>query len=339
MEAAIFPEEIQFKVTQLTTYKPLGGVYNDIYSLDAGEIIVCGNRISYSRLGAYDLKLAILFVQDNENYWAEVNYLMPIDTRDVFSPDIAINHDRRNDELWLPVYYADVLGRKDRDILVEFESSWLPYQDELADGSKIFYWHGDYELQWGEMQIYNSVIVSNKNGFVIKNITKTEYGYRITCIESTYNEHERGVQYNWSVVKNQRQQYFDLLLYRDGDYIDLYVNDTSQKFGTIVKVGKEFATQFESLIKTNTCDLTNVVWPRRADGSMDYPLPQPTQVTEQPEIVDTTDYEEAAEPDPAEETVGQQVTAGFPWVVVAVIAGIVVIGGVVAFVVSRKKRL
>ncbi|MDR2922993.1 MAG: SH3 domain-containing protein, partial [Treponema sp.] len=27
------------------------------------------------------------------------------------------------------------------------------------------------------------------------------------------------------------------------------------------------------LIKTNTCDLTNVPWPRRADGTMDYPPP------------------------------------------------------------------
>jgi hypothetical protein len=29
----------------------------------------------------------------------------------------------------------------------------------------------------------------------------------------------------------------------------------------------------KKLMETNTCNLTNIVWPRRADGGMDYPLP------------------------------------------------------------------
>jgi hypothetical protein len=74
---------------------------------------------------------------------------------------------------------------------------------------------------------------------------------------------------------------------------------------------------------------------------MDYPPPQPTQAaaTEQPEIVDIADYGEAAEPDPTEETATpQQATTGFPWVIMAIIAGIAVIGGITAFVVLRKKK-
>ncbi|MDR1616083.1 MAG: hypothetical protein LBR98_03640 [Syntrophomonadaceae bacterium] len=344
--AIVFSEEMQFKATRTTPYE-LAGTVGKIRFLDEGEVIVCKNMASYFYMTTQDSKAVVLFVRDGNEYWAEAEYLIPVNTRDVFSSDIAINHNRKDDELWVPAYYADVLGRKDRDILVEFESFWLPYQDESADGSKIFYWHGDYKLDWGEMQIHNSVIISNgKNldtsGFIIKNITKTEYGYRVTCIESVDNKHDCGVRYNWSFVKDQGQEYFDLLLYIDGDYIDLYVNDTSQKFGTIMKVGKEFATQFESLIKTNTCDLTNVVWPRRADGSMDYPPPQPTQAaaTEQPEVVNIADYEEAAGPGPVEETVGrQQATTEFSGVIVlAIIAGIVVIGGITAFVVLRKKR-
>jgi hypothetical protein len=51
------------------------------------------------------------------------------------------------------------------------------------------------------------------------------------------------------------------------------------------------------------------------------------------------DYGEAAGPDPIEETVEQPAAgAGFSWVIVLVIAGIVVIGGgLTAFVVLRKK--
>jgi hypothetical protein len=73
---------------------------------------------------------------------------------------------------------------------------------------------------------------------------------------------------------------------------------------------------------------------------MDYPPPQPTQVTEQPDVVDTplVDYEKAAGSVSVDEPVGQQSGAGFPWVVVAVVAGIAVIGGAVGFVVLRKKK-
>jgi len=34
---------------------------------------------------------------------------------------------------------------------------------------------------------------------------------------------------------------------------------------------KEFIKQYQSLIKTNTCDLSNVIWPKRAEGSSGIP--------------------------------------------------------------------
>jgi type IV secretory pathway component VirB8 len=45
--------------------------------------------------------------------------------------------------------------------------------------------------------------------------------------------------------------------------MDIYVDGNDILLGTFVKVKREFIKQYQSLIKTNTCDLTNVQWPRR----------------------------------------------------------------------------
>jgi hypothetical protein len=135
-----------------------------------------------------------------------------------------------------------------------------------------------------------------------------------------------------------------LLLYVDGEYMDIYMGDTDHKFGTVVRVKEEFIVQYESLMETNTCDLANVIWPRRADGSMDYPPPDGVQladITEQPETVaaDTAaiEYEDTAAVTPERETVAQQPGTALPLIVVLAAAVVLVAAGVAVFLLRRKK--
>jgi hypothetical protein len=125
--------------------------------------------------------------------------------------------------------------------------------------------------------------------------------------------------------------------------MDVYLDSLDAKFATFAKVDPVFLTEMRSLVRTNTCDLTNIVWPRRADGSMDYPPPQLTQaaIPEQPVTVtiDTppAEYEEAAAVTPVAETVVQQPGTALPLVIVLAAAGIAVVAGVVIFLIRRKK--
>jgi hypothetical protein len=59
-----------------------------------------------------------------------------------------------------------------------------------------------------------------------------------------------------------------LLLYLDGDFLDIYVDNNDILLGTFVKVKKEFIKQYQSLIKTNICDLTNVSLPHRSSKQL-----------------------------------------------------------------------
>jgi hypothetical protein len=148
-----------------------------------------------------------------------------------------------------------------------------------------------------------------------------------------------GANFDWSLYPGGE---INLLLYVDGEYINMYINDISQKFGTLVRVKEEFIKQYEDLMETNICDLIDVIWPRRADGSMDYPPPKLTQaVPEQPEtaVTDTTlaEYEDAAAVTPGSETVAQQPGTALPLVIVLAVAGTAIAAGVVVFLIRRKR--
>jgi hypothetical protein len=185
----------------------------------------------------------------------------------------------------------------------------------------------------------------------------------VVCTQKiSESRNQFGIQVAWEYVKDK--EYFDLLLYIDGDYLDMYIDNTSRKFGTLVRVKDEFIKQFLSLmtlpaaeqrgsvvlqgmdimrvhtpskqivagskspqrggvwtrlrIKTNTCDLTSVIWPRRADGSMDYPPPQLTQVVPgQPEVVTTppAEYDDVVTVTPEWETVTQEPGMALPLII------------------------
>lgn len=58
----------------------------------------------------------------------------------------------------------------------------------------------------------------------------------------------------------------------DGGYLDVYLNN--KKLATYVSASNEMFDEYKNLMNKNTCDLSRIPhWPKRADGSMDYPKP------------------------------------------------------------------
>jgi hypothetical protein len=333
----ISSEEALFQVMEKAKYVPFR-IEEPVYSLEKGDIIICRNKIYYSQLktvtGDLSYLLIIVLKKDGEEYWTEAEKLKPLHTKDVFSPNIAINHSRKNNELWVPSYYADVLSSQNRDTLIGFESYWLPYEiiDDFTD-KVLANWYMDYRLNHNaEVMFYNAAIRLTLDSYclMVKDIKKTDYGYKVICIRSRsdiYKSDNSGSNFNWSYIKDD--EYFSLLINEDGDCLDLYVDNFSQKFGTVIKVKQEFAKQFEALIKTNTCDLTNVQWPRRADGSMDYNTPNL-------QTIDEINNDEPYEGINAKNDVERH----FPlWAWFAVIGGaVVVVGGCAAFFIIKRKK-
>jgi hypothetical protein len=226
---------------------------------------------------------------------------------------------------------------------MKFESSlfvdkFFPEYDER----KSWFDFEDYGIDDGRFVFYSSAMNFNRKcNFLIADINKISGGYVVKCIS-----HYRGGvlpvddNFAWDLIDDKKE--ITLLLLPDGDYMEIYVENKSSHFGTIVRVKEEFIKQYESLVETNTCDLTNVIWPRRADGSTDYPLPQLTQaVPKQPETVaidkPPDEYEDTAEVVPAGETAVQQPGIGLPLIMVFAAAGIAIAAGVAVFLIRRKR--
>jgi len=142
--------------------------------------------------------------------------------------------------------------------------------------------------------------------------------------------------FNWDLCTGET---VTMILHVDGEYMDIYINgtDLQHKFGTIVRVKEEFIRQYQYLIKNGNCDLTNVQWPRRADGSMDYSLPTPSVPEEpkQPEV-DELSVDTATEPQLSAQNSSK--TSNIPlWAWLSIAGGTVAVAGVAVFAVRRKK--
>jgi hypothetical protein len=293
-----YTEEFDDYITiESIPYYESGKVYaKQMGMLEKGEKIKLEGTIMIGQIDVYgESSPCFFFIKDNERYLTYFDdKIIPIKSKAYFSEDILADSGNWHKNLFLPSYYWDVVRTNDRGKMLDYEPGILP---NYFDGKDEVYWFEHYTAEDGESKFYNSAVQFQRDFFlIVKNIVETPSGYSIDFVNSKTNrrrvsERKNTVhyaedigsvfnvsEYNWDYLFDSEP--LSLIVIFDGDYLDLYVNDLSRKLITLVRADEEFVAQFNQFIKTKTCDLTNVRWPRRADGSMDYPPPEtPAQVT------------------------------------------------------------
>jgi len=239
----------------------------------------------YSGHSYQESHLRIHLAEPNNKYAVFARHFRPLHTEDVFGDDIFIDYPMDHygtdfintsgshpaaiaDAMWLPHYYADILRGQDRDMLFEI----YPRFDRVDDDEgNPWYMNSVVNLRHGRAMFYNSAIMlGDRTHLAVKNIRRTDFGYQVDSIVSTVD---------WRTVwgallagsafweRYDRGDAVTLLLYLDGDYLDIYTEGTNIHVGTFIRAGREFQTQYQSLIRYDTSDLTSVEWPARAEGS------------------------------------------------------------------------
>jgi hypothetical protein len=331
--------------------------------LHAGDQITMNGKFGYYRVfnGSLESHIGMSFEKQNTEYNIFVKNLRPALTEDVFGKDIFIDYpvdgydlESRHilgsqriigdvNEMWVPSYYCDVLIGKNRDRLIEIHKGLDDFNYSAAETSYYWYDNNLADIQNGRAMFYNAVIrLGIGTHFAVKNISKTTYGYKVDCIESLHDGRSDGRVPSEVFTKSLFWEKYKpgdamtLLIYLDGDYMDIYVDSKEILFGTFVKVKREFIKQYQSLIKTDTCDLTNVQWPRRADGSMDYTLPNTSNNTPNRQTIEEINNDEPYEGINAKNDAERH----FPlWAWFAIIGGAaVVVGGCAAFFIIKRKK-
>jgi len=313
-----------------------------------------------------EFHLVILFGELGNRFRVLAKYFRPLNTEDVFGDDIFIDYpmDRRasifrqmggdaieigdTDKMWVPAYYREVLFSKNRNTLVEM----VPMLHHHTGEGFFWYESTHADIQHGRAMFYNSIIrLGTDTHLPVKNIRRTNFGYVVDCVVSLRDRGRlRFPVFPESIFWEQYQpgEAVTLLLHLDGDYLDIYTYGSDIHVGTFIRVGREFIAQYQSLIRTNTVDLTNVQWPRRADGSMSVvpptfpPIAQEVYETTYAEIVEGEApayveefFEEQA---PAAAEADSEESGTPPWTLIGVIGGAVIIAGGAALVVAKRKR-
>jgi len=334
----IFCEDWEFIVLQdspiYTTYgsnEPVGFLHKD-------KIIISNGNAGYGlKKGYSELMPYFGFEPDNEYPYIKRYHvtigddIVPANTVDLFNYSII---GKKNNILMS--YCCDILRSKDRETLFKYEAYYKDNQSYFEDAyMKDIYWYEEYDSNWSRFFVFNSILsFGYRRGLIVNNIEKTEYGYKVICKESTSNNSPdfKVPTLEWNNIKGKKE--FTLFIYIDSDYIDLYVDNTTNKVGTFVFVSNEFVNQFNNLIKTNTCDLANVQWPRRANGNMDYP-------SDQQAIEKTVFFTSDTEDQESEIFQNNLETSLFPtwtWITIIGVSIVVVGGGMAFFIIRRKMR-
>ena len=372
--ALLAQEELTFVAERDTV--AFGAESIETIVIHAGDLVTTRTWIDYSPLSfpSNEFHLTIRFGELGRWYMIRAKDFLPMDTEDIFGDDIFIDHPISRSpqnprqavltpiaigdasEMWVPALYRDILAGQNRDTLLEM----IPGLEMLNDR--------DYHLfgvgwRWfenthagilnGRTMFYNSVISIGMGTFIaVRNIRRTDFGYRVDGIISLLDEFRRAPFYFlygstfWE--RYRPREVVTLLLHLDGDYLDIFTCDSDIHVGTFIRVGREFIAQYQSLIQTNTADLTNVQWPRRADGSMSVVPPAFTPIVQEvPETAYAGVVEGEApahilelfeEQAPATSGANSEESGTPPWALIALIGGAVIIAGGVVLVVTKRKR-
>ena len=336
---------------------------NDTFELHTGDRIIMDDMIInfgpiYREAPEYHIKFYFTGPNSNVKYSnsALARDFRPANTEETFGEDVFIDYPPDiyiqqtyiseeqfavgdANEMWVPGYYCDVLAERNRGKLIEIHPGLDDLNDVRAGDEYIWYDNTKADIQNGRAMFYNAVIkLGLGTHFAVRNIIKTTYGYSVDCIESIWDGRYPPTSFSNSVFWDRYKpgDAMTLYIYLDGDYMDIYVDGKDILLGTFVKVKREFIKQYQSLIKTNTCDLTNVQWPRRADGSTNYSTPLITSVLEedkQSELIELS-----VDTENSRTTQNSAKKSAMPlWARLAIIGGVVVVGGAAVFILKRKK--
>jgi hypothetical protein len=330
----IYGEDIIYEVTAETPLKRDGDEYL-IRNLFKGEKVYYRGKIDIG-ISSYEYEFFIQ-TEQNERGW--------VSAKDILLQNNQSLSEYVTSKKWIYNFYQDILTTQNRETLFEYEPFWHDKYREVADH--------DFMLLFTEWwETFSPTYFDIRNNFAkIKDLvfadslhfiyTNQQQNDNIITIEATCYLKGKDFSENYINKLFDTGNKYILILKLDGDYMDFYVGDENNKICTLIGVDKQFIDSIVGVVRGENVDLSQLTWPRRADGSMDYPPPQLTQVTpEQPETV-AIDTPPAGDEDtaviaPVGETVAQQPGIGLLLIIVLAVAGIAVAAGVV-FLVRRKR--
>jgi len=324
---------------------------------------VLGDRVIWTIINHENIYLAyILF--NNYRYAIHANDLLPI--VDERLPNSWIKK-KDSERKWIISYYLDIIRSQDRNTFLSYEKSWInslieDMKHSIALGefnliNKNWYNELQFIVNFESLVFLDAVVIMggfDRRPFFITNIESYSNGYRLTLSGDSYFMVPTFGDFSTRLAFPLRseQTMFKIIFIPDGDYMDVYLNDLNSYFYSFALVNSDFTDELFNLVENNTIDISRIIWPRRADGSMDYPPPSGVDLSRTYERIDFSNNVYFSNEEEIENTVINEITNGTDKVIfnkenevgftlsfwVWIVVGVGAVVAIIAVVIVRKRN-
>ena len=176
------------------------------------------------------------------------------------------------ERLWVPSHYQRFLIGYPKEALFEHVQDWRDHYHSNWDGLDGPWWG----FAGGERFIIRNSHVEIET-YIVAYIIFATINHRndssslilyVMCVEQSNRTAQNHLLVRFDVGGTYR-----LTLRVDGDYMDFFVNDDAEPITTLVGVNEQFREAVNNFFNDRDVNTSRIIWPRRADGSMDFPPP------------------------------------------------------------------
>ena len=199
----------------------------------------------------------------------------------VFGTDFE---ERITEKKWYRDYFNEVIYRKDRNIIVEYqpylteEENINFYDDAYAD---MIFWFDESaryrdRISWNRFDDgeYGSYISIGMSGFSYKakKLTPDLYELEIEDVRISQEWYELLLEYGHDMkfALDATEPGYSLYFRFDGEYLYIYLDDGKTLYATYCAYDKAEVQALQEAIRTNEFDMTKITFPRHGDGTCDY---------------------------------------------------------------------
>lgn len=276
----LFAKDSKFLIKANTKlYKPSN---TDIYDIPKNELIV---KIEDYSIGFIEFdynKYGLDILVDGKIKLVSKEDIVPNGSVALIDKMYVSNDN--DDYVFLPTYYLDVIAKKNRELLREYDSESVKFYGEPNE-----YEDGWYKYILQNVIISNSCISFGREHLYVENINSLKNGFSVETLHYTFMKEDGCKKLNFIF---------------DGDYLNVYIEGNITPIYSFFKIKKSDYEQLEKFIfipreyflpsgylydnaalekfnSENAVDVKSFIWPRHADGSCDYEDNKKTTSTSQ----------------------------------------------------------
>ena len=196
----------------------------------------------------------------------------------VFGTDFE---ERINERTWLREYFNEVIYRKDRDIILEYQDS---FKVRITDYEPLYdetFWYSALFMFWDRIEC--SRLIDNRNvykiwmdkasfNYKVNKINQNLYEIQIEDIRITQRQYEEFLEdgHDRRFALEATEPGYSLFFRFDGEYLYIYLEDGKTLYATYCAYDESEVQALQEAIRTNEFDMTKITFPYHADGTCNY---------------------------------------------------------------------